>query len=89
MKKIIITLAAVLCCAMTMAVLTACTSDNDDNPASGIDSRMMGNLVTLTEVKDCADYICCSSHIPRSYGEISKRGGSMPPLFCALYILNF
>ena len=42
MKKIIITLAAVLCCAMTMAVLTACTSDNDDNPASGIDGRMVG-----------------------------------------------
>ena len=27
---------------MTMAALTACTSDNDDNPASGIDGRMVG-----------------------------------------------
>ena len=35
MRKILMTLAAVLCCAMTMAVLTACTSDNDDNPAGG------------------------------------------------------
>ena len=35
MKKFLMTLAAVLCCAMTMAVLTACTSDNDDNPAGG------------------------------------------------------
>jgi len=70
---------------MTMAVLTACTSDNDDNPASGIDSRMMGNLVTLTEVKDCADYICCSSHIPRSYGD--KQGGWFYaiPFLCPLH----
>ena len=41
------TLAAVLCCAMTMAVLSACTSDNDDNPVSGIDGRIIG--------KWCAD----------------------------------
>ena len=33
MKKYLMTLAAAVCCAMTMAVLTACT-DNDDNPAS-------------------------------------------------------
>ena len=39
MRKILMTLAAALCCAMTMAVLTACTSDNDDNPAIG---RMVG-----------------------------------------------
>ena len=32
-KKYLMKLAAVLCCAMTMAVLTACT-DNDDNPAN-------------------------------------------------------
>ena len=46
--------------------------------ASGIDrlntlffhNCMMGNLETLTEVKDCADYICCSSHILRSNGEV-------------------
>ena len=31
MKKYLMTLAAVLCCAMTMAVFTACT-DNIDNP---------------------------------------------------------
>lgn len=31
---------------------------------------MMGNLETLTTVKDCADYICCSSHILRSNGEV-------------------
>ena len=41
------TLAAVLCCVMTMAVLSACTSDNDDNPVSGIDGRIIG--------KWCAD----------------------------------
>ena len=46
--------------------------------ASGIDrlntlffhNCMMGNLETLTTVKDCADYICCSSHILRSNGEV-------------------
>ena len=32
MKKTIMTLAAVLCCAMTTAVLTACTNDNIDTP---------------------------------------------------------
>ena len=40
------TLAAVLCCAMTMAVFTACTSDNDDNPANptpGGDGTIVGN----------------------------------------------
>lgn len=36
MKKNLLTLAAMLCCAMTMAVMTAC-SNNDDNPA-GTDS---------------------------------------------------
>ena len=35
--------AAIICCAMTMAVLTACTSDNDDNPVSGVDSKIVGN----------------------------------------------
>ena len=34
MKKILTTLAAILCCAMTMTVFTACTSDNDDNPVN-------------------------------------------------------
>ena len=34
MKKILMTLAAVLCCAMTTTVFTACTSDNDDNPVT-------------------------------------------------------
>ena len=46
MKKYLMTLAAVLCCAMTMAVFTACTSDNDDNPANptpGVDSKIVGN----------------------------------------------
>lgn len=31
---------------------------------------LMGNLETLAEVKDCADYICCSSHILNSDGLI-------------------
>ena len=42
MRKILMTLAAVLCCAMTMAVFSACTSDNDDNPVTGVDGRIVG-----------------------------------------------
>ena len=46
--------------------------------ASGIDrlntiffhNCMMGNLETVTTVNDCADYICCSSHVLRSNGEV-------------------
>jgi len=33
MKKILMTLAAVLCCVITMPILTSCTSDNNDVPA--------------------------------------------------------
>jgi len=51
---------------------------HDAIKASGIDrlntlffhNCMMGNLETLTEVKDCADYICCSAHILSSNGEV-------------------
>ena len=37
-KKYLMKLAAVLCCAMTMAVLTACT-DNGDNPSPVVDDK--------------------------------------------------
>ena len=40
--KMILMAAAAITLLMTMAVLTACTSDNDDNPVSGIDSRIVG-----------------------------------------------
>lgn len=46
-----------LCCAMTMTVLTACTSDNDDNPA---DSSMVG--------KWCAD-VSGKTFAKWNYGE--------------------
>ena len=42
-KKYLFTLAAVLCFAMTMVVMTACTSDNDDNPVPGVDKKIVGN----------------------------------------------
>ena len=41
-KKYLTKLAAVLCCAMTMAVLTAC-SDKEDNLATGVDGKIVGN----------------------------------------------
>ncbi|MBR4643936.1 MAG: hypothetical protein IKO73_02085 [Bacteroidaceae bacterium] len=34
MKKILMTLAIVLCCWMTMPMLTSCSSDNEDNPTT-------------------------------------------------------
>ena len=42
-KKYLMKRAAAVCCAMTMAVLTACTSDNEDNPAPGVDGKIVGN----------------------------------------------
>ena len=56
-KKYLMKLAAVLCCAMTMAVFTACTSDNDDNPANptpGVDSKIVV-IVTCT----CGEHRHC------------------------------
>ena len=41
-KKYLKTLAAFLCCAMTMVVLTACSED-DDNLAPGVDGKIVGN----------------------------------------------
>ncbi len=34
---------AILCCAMTMAVLTACKSKKKDKTATGVDSKIVGN----------------------------------------------
>ena len=36
MKKFVMTLAAVLCCAMTMTVFTACGGDDDDTPEAPV-----------------------------------------------------
>lgn len=52
--------AAAITLMMTMAVLTACTSDNDDNPASGIDGRMVG--------KWCGD-VSGKTYAKWNYGE--------------------
>ena len=41
-KKYLMTQAAIFCCAMTMAVFTAC-SENDDNLAPGVDKMIVGN----------------------------------------------
>lgn len=55
MRKIMMTLAAVLCCAMTMAVLTACEKDHDGydyhlivepkRPLTGLDAQNWRNAV--------------------------------------------
>lgn len=41
-KKILTTLAAVLCCAMTTALLTACTTDNDEKLTPAGNSKIVG-----------------------------------------------
>ena len=46
MKKILMTLAAVLCCAMTMTVFTAC-SENSDNPAPQPESEQLAEYTIL------------------------------------------
>jgi hypothetical protein len=48
-KKYLMKLAAAVCCAMTMAVLSAC-SDKEDNPATGVDGKIVGNW--FSEVSD-------------------------------------
>ena len=41
--RLIAALTAIFCCAMTMAVMIACTSDNDDKLAPGIDKKIVGD----------------------------------------------
>ena len=59
MRKIL-TATAAITLMMTMAVLTACTSDNDDNPVNGVDGRMVG--------KWCAD-VSGKTFAKWNYGE--------------------
>ncbi len=53
MKKFMMTLAAVLCCAMTTTMLTSCSNDNADNPAVGPihDTAIVGNWYADTTNK--------------------------------------
>ncbi|MBQ6653611.1 MAG: hypothetical protein IJM81_09535 [Prevotella sp.] len=45
MRKILMTLAAVLCCAMTTTVFTACGSDDDDNTTKPDDTTPVGAVM--------------------------------------------
>ena len=60
MRNLLMTLAAVLCCAMTTVVFTACSSDNDDNPVEGVDGRIVG--------KWCSD-VSGKTYAKWNYGE--------------------
>ena len=49
-KKYLMTLVAILSCAMTVAVLTACTNniDNPSDPIHGDDSRIVGKVAAVS-----------------------------------------
>ena len=47
MKKILMTLAAVLCCTMAVPVLTSCTNDSNDNPAPQPESEQLAEYTIL------------------------------------------
>lgn len=63
MKKSLMTLVAVLCCAMSMTVFTACTSDNEDKP------------VTPTEPEQLAEYTIL--YYAHGGGNLDKEALSM------------
>ena len=49
MKKILMALAAILCCAMTGTVMTAC-SDKDDNPINPSEDVNKGIVINLDSI---------------------------------------
>ena len=54
LKKTIMTLAAVLCCAMTMTVFSACSSDDDNNKDNKDDKTPAKVAMTLsTPLRTC------------------------------------
>ena len=59
MKKMMMTLAAVLCCAMTMTVFTACGSDDDNAPknddASGNKNAVVSEVWSINVKQDISD----------------------------------
>ena len=60
-KKYLLKVTAILCCAMTMAVLAACSSDDgNNNLAPGVDSRIVGNW--------CSD-VSGNTYAKWNYGE--------------------
>ena len=48
--RLIAAFAAVLCCAMTVAMMTACTNniDNPSDPIHGDDSRIVGKVAAVS-----------------------------------------
>ena len=60
-KNYLLKVTAILCCAMTMAVLAACSSDDgNNNLAPGVDSRIVGNW--------CSD-VSGNTYAKWNYGE--------------------
>lgn len=92
MRKILMMLAAVLCCSMTMAVFTAC-SDKDDNPAipsADVNKGIVINLgsmvikpymqfgASLSDVESYmkAYYVDWTDNNPNALNEYQQQGGA-------------
>jgi len=56
MKKIMTMLAAILCCTMMTAVLTACTDDDSEGQSSGVELKIVGNWCSDVSGKTCAKW---------------------------------
>ena len=74
MKKMMMTLAAVLCCAMTMTVFTACGSDDDDKSEPASDKPVAAVMdVTLSVGDDMFDKATLSVEYYDANGKVQTE----------------
>jgi hypothetical protein len=73
MKKMMMTLAAVLCCAMTMTVFTACGSDDDDKPSDDNKRAKVGMIFDFQITDDMLKYCDIEISINNGAGQSDKK----------------